>query len=68
MKGSYSTVHMEWGETLSVEERALDSLTAKYKATWTRESKFLWREAGPPNHLDNKVDSDQSVVNIEVFL
>ena len=29
------------------------------KATWKRESKLPWREAGPPNHLDDKVDSDQ---------
>ena len=27
------------------------------------EFKLLWREAGPPNHLDDKVDSDQKVVN-----
>ena len=25
-----------------------------------------WREAGPPNHLDDKVDSDQQVVNKEL--
>jgi len=24
-----------------------------------REFKLPWREAGPPNHLDDKVDSDQ---------
>ena len=24
--------------------------------------KLPWREAGPPNHLDDKVDSDQQVV------
>ena len=29
------------------------------KATWKRESKLPWREAGPPNHHDDKVDSDQ---------
>jgi len=28
--------------------------------------KVPWREAGPPNHLDDKVDSDQSVVNKEL--
>ena len=33
------------------------------KATWTREFKLPCREAGPPNHLDDKVDSDQQVVN-----
>jgi len=29
------------------------------KATWKREFKPPWREAGPPNHHDDKVDSDQ---------
>ena len=32
------------------------------------ESKFPWREAGPPNHHDDKVDSDQQVVNNEIYL
>ena len=32
-------------------------------ATWKREFKLPWREAGPPNHHDDKVDSDQQVVN-----
>ena len=27
-----------------------------------------WREAGPPNHHDDKVDSDQQVVNKELSL
>jgi len=31
----------------------------RYKATWKREFKLPWREAGPPNHHDDKVDSDQ---------
>jgi len=29
------------------------------KATWKREFKLPWRVAGPPNHHDDKVDSDQ---------
>ena len=29
------------------------------KATWKMEFKHPWREAGPPNHHDDKVDSDQ---------
>ena len=29
---------------------------------------FPWREAGPPNHLDDRMNSDQSVVNKEVSL
>ena len=31
------------------------------KATWKREFKLPWREAGPPNHHDDQVDSDQQV-------
>ena len=30
----------------------------KCKATWKREFKLQWREAGPPNHLDDEVESD----------
>ena len=30
-----------------------------------REFLLPWREAGPPNHDDDKVDSDQQVVNQE---
>ena len=29
------------------------------EATWKREFKLPGREAGPPNHLDDKVDWDQ---------
>ena len=29
------------------------------KATWKREFKLPWREAGLPNHHDDKVDLDQ---------
>ena len=35
---------------------------------WKGEFKLPWREAGPPNHLDDKVDPDQKVVNEEVSL
>ena len=31
----------------------------RYKATWEREFKLPWREAGPPNHHDDEADSDQ---------
>ena len=31
-------------------------------------SKFPWREAGPPNHHDGEVDSDQYVVDLEFSL
>ena len=33
-----------------------------------REFKLPWREANPPNYLNDKVDSDQQVVNKEVSL
>ena len=36
--------------------------------TWKREFNLPWREAGPPNHLGEKVDSDQLVVNTELSL
>jgi len=29
------------------------------KATWKRKFKIPWREAGPPNHHDDRVDSDR---------
>ena len=29
------------------------------KANWKREFKLPWREAGPPNHHDDKMVSDQ---------
>jgi len=38
-------------------------LEGRCEATWKREFKLPWREAGPPTHHDDKVDSDQQVVN-----
>jgi len=35
----------------------------RYTATWKRKFKIACREAGPPNDLDDQVDSDQKVVN-----
>ena len=35
----------------------------RYEATWKREPRLPWREAGPPNYRNYKVDSDQWVVN-----
>jgi len=29
------------------------------KATWKKGFKLPWREAGPPNHHEDQVDSDQ---------
>ena len=36
--------------------------------TWKKEFKLPWREAGPPDHDDGKVDSYQQVVNQELSL
>ena len=33
---------------------------------WGLEFNLQWREADPQNHLDDKVDSDQQVVNKEL--
>ena len=33
------------------------------KAARKREFNLPWREAGPPNHLDDEVDSDRQVIN-----
>ena len=37
------------------------------KATWQRDFKLPWREAGPPTHHDDDVDSDKQFVNKELF-
>jgi len=42
------------------------SYEGRNKATWKREFKLPWREASPPNHLNDKVDSDQWFFNKEV--
>ena len=36
------------------------------KATWKREFRLPWREAGPPYHHDDEGDSDKRVVNKEL--
>jgi len=41
------------------ERRELRVQEGRCKATWKREFKLPWREAGPPNHHNDKVDSDQ---------
>ena len=33
------------------------------EATWKREFELPWREAGPPDHHGDEVDSDQKVFN-----
>ena len=40
----------------------------RYMATWKREFKLSWREAGPPNRFDDKAGPDQQVVNKELSL
>ena len=42
-----------------VETRVETMPLGRCKATWKREFKLPWREAGPPNHHDVEVDSDQ---------
>jgi hypothetical protein len=42
------------------------SIHGRCKAAWKREFKLPWREAGPPNHHDDEVDSYQYVGNKEV--
>ena len=37
-------------------------------ATWEREFSLPWREASPPNHHDDEMDSDQEVVNNKLSL
>jgi len=39
--------------------RDLRFAEGRCKATWKREFKLPWREAGSPNHHDDTVDSDQ---------
>jgi len=43
-------------------------LEGRCKATWKREFKIPCRQAGPPNHLTDKVDSDQYDANEELSL
>ena len=44
------------------------SLSGLVTWVWKREFKLPWREAGPPDHHNDKVDSDQYVVNNELSL
>ena len=38
------------------------------KATWKKKFNLPWREAGPPNYHEDKVESDHLVVNKELSL
>ena len=50
-----------------VSEVLLYRQEGRCKATWKREFKLPWREAGPANHHDDdEVDSDQEVVSKEL--
>ena len=49
-------------------ETFVETYVGKCKATGKREFKLPWRKAGPPNHHDDIVDSDQEVVNKELSL
>ena len=51
-----------------LQDRSLRLYEGRRKATWKREFKLPWREAGPPHHHDGNVDSDQCVVNEELSL
>ena len=53
----HQMVKLETTETeLHVETRLQGG---RCKATWLKEFRLLWRKAGPPNHHDAKVDSEQ---------
>ena len=51
-----------------VMQRCEGALEVVNLTTRKRDFKLLWREAGPPNHLDDQVDSDQEVVGKELSL
>jgi len=44
-------------KVLKAQIQNLDVASDTYKATWERELDLSWREAGPPNHLDDRGDS-----------
>jgi len=48
---SFERLPTQCGRCVTCEE-------GRCKATWKREFKLPWREAGPPNHHKDEVDSD----------
>ena len=53
------------GMEMALRQRKLHPFELRCKASWKKELKLPWREAGLPNHQDDKVDSYQWVVNDE---
>ena len=43
-------------------------MEGRCKATWKKEFKLPWREAGPPNIHDDEVDMDERDVDTELSL
>ena len=56
--GASARLHGE-GSAAALLEEATSQQVLPTMSTWKREFKLPWREAGPPHHLDDKVDSDQ---------
>ena len=46
-------------QKLSAQRVNFDLQEGRYKATWKMEFKLSWREAGPPNHPGDTVNSDK---------
>ena len=57
--GPASRSLVEQGVVREAQCKATGCQEGRYKAPWKREFKPPWREAGPPNHHNDKVDSDQ---------
>jgi len=57
-RGSGTPPRVAPGSALAEHGQSL-CLEGRCKATWKRGLKLSWREADPPNHHDDKVDSDQ---------
>ena len=52
----------------SLWKRVFKSDTRPRKVDIRLPGKLPWREASPPNHHDDRVDSDQKVINKEVSI
>jgi len=67
-KGAHRGWTTQWSRTPEKTCGCSHQVMSLCKATWKREFKQSWREDGPPNHHDDKVVSDQYVVNKELSL